>query len=71
MRPYHSISHLCDCSVILIILPCLILCINPNGVNNIMNNVLTHLNYVMDVLYTVENVTAVLKILKGFVDLQS
>ncbi len=36
-----------------------------------MNNVLTHLNYVMDVLYTVENVTAVLRILKGFVDLQS
>lgn len=71
MRPFHTIPHLCDCSVILIILPHLILCINPNGVNNIMNNVLTHLNYVMDVLYTVENVTAVLKILKGFVDLQS
>lgn len=50
------ISHLFDCSMILIILPHLILYINPKDVNNIMNNVLTHLNYVMDVLYTEENI---------------
>ncbi len=50
------ISHLCDCSMILIILPHLILYINPKDVNNIMNNVLTHLNYVMDVRCTVENI---------------
>lgn len=41
-------------SLILIILPHHILYINPKDVNNIMNNVLTHFNYVMDVLYTVE-----------------
>lgn len=56
MRLFQTISHLCDCSMILIILPHLILYIIPKDVNNITNNVLTHLNYVMDVRYTVENI---------------
>lgn len=45
-----------DCSAILIILPHLILYSNPKDVNNIVNNVLSHLNYVMDVRYNVENI---------------